>query len=140
IINSYTLSLVSYFGDNASAWTKTFSIFGVIAILAFMINFFGTKERIEPINEESIQISFKDGIVALFKNKYWIMMTTILMLLFINMALTTGSTVYYANSILGNNQLAQTINSLMNIAQITSMFLVAPFIKRLGKRNSMAIG
>lgn len=140
IINSYTLTLVNYFGDDASAWTKTFSIFGVFAVLAFMINFFGTKERVKPINEESTQISFKEGIQALFKNKYWMMVTGILMLLFINMALTTGSTVYYAKSILGNNQIAQTINSLMNIAQIVSMFLVAPFVKRLGKRNSMGIG
>lgn len=140
IINSYTLTLVNYFGDDASAWTKTFSIFGVFAVLAFMINFFGTKERVKPINEESTEISFKEGIQALFKNKYWMMVTGILMLLFINMALTTGSTVYYAKSILGNNQIAQTINSLMNIAQIVSMFLVAPFVKRLGKRNSMGIG
>lgn len=140
IINSYTLTLVDYFGDNASAWTKTFSIFSVIAVLAFMINFFGTKERVKPISEESTHISFKKGICALFKNKYWIMVTSILMLFFINMALTTGSTVYYANSVLGNNQLAQTINSLMNIAQIISMFLIAPFVKRLGKRNSMGIG
>ncbi|GGI65189.1 MFS transporter [Enterococcus alcedinis] len=140
IINSYTLTLVNYFGDDASAWTKTFSIFGVFAVLAFMINFFGTKERVKPINEESTEISFKEGIQALFKNKYWMMVTGILMLLFINMALTTGSTVYYAKSILGNNQIAQMINSLMNIAQIVSMFLVAPFVKRLGKRNSMGIG
>lgn len=140
IINSYTLTFVEYFGDNASAWTKTFSIFGVLAVLAFILTFFGTKERVKPISKESRHISFKTGIHALFKNKYWIMMTVVLMLLFINMALSIGSTVYYAKSILGDNQLAQTINSLMNIAQIVCMFLIAPVVKRLGKRNSMGLG
>lgn len=28
----------------------------------------------------------------------------------------------------------------MNIAQITFMFIIAPFVKRLGKRNSMGLG
>lgn len=140
IINSYTLTLVAYFGDNAAAWTKTFSIFGILALVAFVINFVGTKERVKAISEESTQISFKEGMKALFQNEYWIMITGILMLLFINMALTTGSTVYYAKTILGNNQLAQTINSVMNISQIGFMFLVATFVKRLGKRNSMMVG
>ncbi|MHC5268795.1 MFS transporter [Enterococcus sp. LJL98] len=140
IINSYTLTLVEYFGDNTEAWTKTFSVFGLLALLAFLISFFGTKERVKAVSEESLHISFKEGMGALFQNKYWMMVTGILMLLFINMALTTGSTVYYAKTILGNNQLAQTINSMMNIAQITFMFIIAPFVKRLGKRNSMGLG
>ncbi|MCI9535164.1 MAG: MFS transporter [Lachnospiraceae bacterium] len=47
-INLYTLPLVEYFGDNASAWTKTFCVLGVLAVIAFLINFFGTKERVKP--------------------------------------------------------------------------------------------
>lgn len=140
IINSYTLSLVAYFGNNAGAWTKTFIVFGVLSLVAFLINFFGTKERVKPVSEKSTHIPAKEGIVSLFKNKYWVMITLVLLIMFINMSLTFGSTVYYAKAILGNEQLAQSINSVMNIAQITFMFLVAPFVKRLGKRNSMVLG
>lgn len=141
IINAYTLTLVDYFGNNASAWTKTFMVFGIFALIAFIINFFGTTERVKPINEDkSTETSLLDGLKALFKNKYWAMITMVLVLLFINMALSTGSTVYYAKTILGDEKLAQTINSVMNIAQISFMFIVAVFVKRLGKRNSMALG
>lgn len=141
IINAYTLSLVEFFGNNAAAWTKTFSIFGVLALIAFIINFFGTKERVKPVNaDQASNISLKDGLKALLKNKYWAMITGILVLMFVNMALTTGSTVYYAKSILGDEKLAQIINSVMNISQIGFMFIIAAFVKRLGKRNSMAIG
>lgn len=140
IINSYTLTLVDYFGNNTSAWTKTFTVFGFLALIAFLINFLGTKERVKPVSEASTHIPAKQGILSLFKNKYWIMMTLILMILFINMALTSGSTVYYAKSILGDERLAQSLNSIMNIAQIVCMFLVAPVVKRLGKRNSMGLG
>ena len=42
------------------------------------------------------------GIKALFKNKYWIMMTGMLALFFLMYAINGGSTVYYAKDILGD--------------------------------------
>lgn len=45
-INTFTLPLVEYFGNNASAWTKTFVVFGFVSIAAFLCTFFGTKERV----------------------------------------------------------------------------------------------
>lgn len=46
-INMVTLPLVEFFGDNAAAWTKTFCVLGLLAVAAFLINFFGTKERVK---------------------------------------------------------------------------------------------
>ena len=43
LINTFTLRLVEYFGNNASAWTKTFCVFGVIAIIAFLFTFLEQK-------------------------------------------------------------------------------------------------
>lgn len=141
MINAYTLTLVEFFGDNLSAWTKTFAVFGIVAIIAFLFTYYGTRERVRAVNEEKGQnISLIEGLKALSKNKYWMMVTAILMLLFINMALQTGSTVYYANSVLGDGKLAQIINSVMNIAQISFMFVITPFLKKLGKRNSIGLG
>ena len=45
-INTFTLPLVEYFGNNVAAWTKTFVVFGFVAIAAFLCTFFGTKERV----------------------------------------------------------------------------------------------
>lgn len=142
IINSCTLRLVSYFGNNAGAWTKAFTVFGIIALAAFAINFFGTKERVTSADsdKESKEISIKEGFKTLFKNKYWIQVAVLLVLIFIGMALTYGSTTFYTEYILGDIYLVDTINSVMNIAQIVFMFLIAGFIKKLGKRNVMAIG
>lgn len=36
-INTFTLPLVEYFGNNAAAWTKTFVVFGFVAIAAFYV-------------------------------------------------------------------------------------------------------
>lgn len=141
LINAYTLSLVEYFGNTASAWTKTFAVFGGISFLAFLITFLGTKERVKPINRQKVsETSLLDGLKALLKNKYWAIITIVLVLLFINMALQFGSTVYYAKMILGDEFIAQTINSVMNLSQIGFMFIVAFFIKKIGNRNSVVIG
>lgn len=141
VINSFTLSLVEFFGNEASSWTKTFILFGSIATLGFILTYKWTKERVKPVNtEKSENIELKTGLIALTKNKYWIMMTAILCLLFINMALQFGSSVYFAETILGDKTIAQTMNGVMNISQILFMFIVANFVKQIGKRNSMVIG
>ncbi len=37
LITNLTLPLVQFFGDNLSAWTKTFAVFGILAVIVFMI-------------------------------------------------------------------------------------------------------
>ncbi len=143
-INTFTLPLVEYFGNNAAAWTKTFSVFGVLAVVAFLINFFGTKERVKSVAEveqgNAVPVPFMTGVKALFKNKYWMMMTGMLALFFLMYSVNGGATVYYAKDILGNKDLVATINGIFNVVQILGMFFIAMLVKRLGKRNVFAIG
>lgn len=143
-INTFTLPLVEYFGNNAAAWTKTFCVFGVLAVAAFLCNFFGTKERVRPALAEGEKqekpVPFLVGVKALFKNKYWIMMTGMLALFFLMYSINGGATVYYAKDVLGNRDLVATINGIFNIVQILGMFFIAMMVKRLGKRNVFSIG
>ncbi|WP_313260071.1 MFS transporter [Lacrimispora sp.] len=144
IINTFTLPLVEFFGNNASAWTKTFCVLGLLSVIAFLINFFGTKERVKTVEEEKTGevtvVSFKEGIKALLKNKYWIMITVVLAIFFLNLSINGGATVYFAREILGDSNLVATINSTMNVAQIACMFLIANFVKRFGKRDVFVAG
>ena len=143
-INTFTLPLVEFFGDNPAAWTKTFMVFGVVAIIAFMINFLGTKERVVSVsdmqNGEHKDVPFIAGIKALFVNKYWILMTLMLALFFLMYAINGGSTVYYAKDILGDKDLVATINGIFNVVQILGMFFIAMLVKKYGKRNIFALG
>lgn len=141
IINGLTLPLVEYFGNNASAWTKTFLVFGVASIIVFLITFVGTKERVVSSKKEKNEIvPFKVGIKALFKNKYWIQITLCLVCIFIVFSINGGSSVYYAKFILGDEKLFAPINMTSNISQIIAMFIMAPFIKKFGKRNVLISG
>ena len=143
-INTFTLPLVEYFGNNAAAWTKTFVVFGFVAIVAFLCTFFGTKERVRAAeNEGEVQtedVPFVTGIKALFQNKYWIMMTGMLALFFLMYSVNGGATVYYAKDILGDKNLVSTINGIFNIVQICGMFFIAMLVKKFGKRNVFALG
>lgn len=143
IINICTLPLIEYFGDNASAWTKTFCVFGLLAVAAFLINFFGTKERVKPAGAgegAAGTVPFSTGMKALFKNKYWIMMTGMLALFFLMYSVNGGATAYYAKDILGDRNLVGTINGIFNIVQIAGMFFIAMLVKKYGKRNVFAFG
>lgn len=144
VINTFTLPLVQAFGDNLSAWTKAFVLLGILAIVAFLFNFFGTKERVKPIvNEETGKaedVPFVDGIKALFKNKYCLQMTIVLCLLFIMYSITAGTAAYFAKDILGNVNEIASINSIQNIATIVCMFVVAGIVKKWGKRNVFSLG
>ena len=143
-INTFTLPLVEFFGDNPAAWTKTFMVFGVVAIIAFMINFLGTKERVVSVsdmqNGEHKDVPFIAGVKALFVNKYWILMTLMLALFFLMYAINGGSTVYYAKDILGDKDLVATINGIFIVVQILGMFFIAMLVKKYGKRNIFALG
>lgn len=144
LINTVTLPMVEYFGDNAAAWTKTFCVLGILAVLAFLCTFFGTRERVvsvaEKQNAKKVDVPFLEGIKALFKNKYWILMTIMLALFFMMYSVNGGSTVYYAKDILGDKDLVSTINGIFNAVQIAGMFFIAMLVKRLGKRNVFSIG
>lgn len=142
-INLSILPLVEHFGDNASAWTKAFCVLGLLAVVAFLINFFGTKERVKPaggMEEKKSDVPVMVGIKALFRNKYWIMMTGMLALFFLMYSVNGGATVYYAKDILGDKNLVGTINGIFNIVQILGMFFIAMLVKKYGKRNVFAAG
>lgn len=142
-VNTCTLPLVEYFGDNAPAWTKAFCVLGILAVIAFLINFFGTKERVRSANASAgkqADVPFATGIKALFQNKYWIMMTGMLALFFLMYSVNGGATVYFAKDILGDRGLVSIINGIFNIVQIAGMFFIAMLVKKYGKRNVFAIG
>lgn len=142
-INLVTLPLVKFFGNDAAAWTKSFVVLGLVAVIAFLVNFSGVEERVKPAsggNGEVKDVPVKEGILALFKNKYWIMMTCVLALFFLYYAINGGTTVYYAKNILGNEDLVGTINGIYNAIQILAMFLIAKLVKDYGKRNVFSLG
>ena len=141
LITNLTLPLVEFFGNTTTDWTKTFCVFGILSVIVFMITFTGTKERVvasEHTKQE--KVPFFKGLSLLSKNKYWIMITLSLVLIFINYSLNGGAAVYYAKVVLHNPNLVGTMNLISNLIQITTMCFTAFIIKKIGKRNMLILG
>ena len=141
-VSVLVLPLVSLFGGGQQAWVMTFIIFGVVATFMFFVTFKTTKERVVAVNTEATQsISFKEGMKALFQNKYWVIMFTLLIILYMSAGISGGSMIYYAQYILQNKDLVGRLSLAQNIPTLIVMLTIAmPLIKKIGKRNTAIWG
>ncbi|MBU3101802.1 MULTISPECIES: MFS transporter [Clostridium] len=141
-ITTCTLPVVKFFGNDARAWTYTFILFGMISIVFFMITFLGTRERTGDVisNEPKKNVPIRVGFKALIKNKYWIIITLTLVLIYISAGINGAATIYFAKLVLGNQGYVSQLAMAMTISQIIAMFIVAKFVKKHGKRNVLIGG
>lgn len=140
IITAATLPLVKVFGGGSSAWTLVYGIFATVAAILFLICFFGTKEKVGVEAKERETIPVKTALIALVKNKCWI----------ISMLLGTGTCLFYMaistiNSyfcvqVLHNESLVGTVNAAYIVPMIVFFFLMAPIVKKIGKKNTNLAG
>src|SRR5208283_2086564 len=101
IVSATALPLAKYFGhdgaDPQKGWHMTLMIYGVAAVILFLITFFSTHERIQPIAKEKTSIA--RDLADLTKNVPWMLLfaATILFILFvcIRMSVTTHYFKYY---------------------------------------------
>lgn len=73
IVGGFTLPLVAKFAqghDRAHGWQVTMTIWAVLCLVLFMVTFFTTKERIQPLVE--VKASPKQDFVDLLKNGPWV--------------------------------------------------------------------
>lgn len=140
-INTFTLKVVHFFGDTPRAWTMTFLVFGIMTIAIFLFNFLFTHERVvEEPKVEAEKTNIRVEFAALFRNKYWLMMAGLIFFLYLSLTVNGGSAVYFAKAVLKDQNLVTPLGNASTIAQIATMFFVAPLTKKIGKRNAFLIG
>ena len=91
------LVLVLGNGDKATGFENTMIIFAVIGTIFFIITFLTTKERVVTSSEKKSSIIQDIGqdITDIIKNKPWIIMLFVTILVFITLALKGGMYIYY---------------------------------------------
>jgi GPH family glycoside/pentoside/hexuronide:cation symporter len=141
IISYLTMPLVTMFGGGQKAWQLTFTIFSIVGVGLFFATFFMTKERVtQVIDTKKSDVSIKEGIKALFKNKYWVLTLFIMIVTFVNQAVSTGVTVYYAQYILNDATLVGSLTMFLFIPLLLTMMVLAPIFKTFGRRNTVILG
>ncbi|TRX16035.1 MFS transporter [Flavobacterium franklandianum] len=99
-------------GDKAVGIEKVMTILAIVGTIMLLITFLTTKERIVPKPEQ--KSSIKEDLGDLVKNKPWVIMLTLTLLVFVTLAMKGGSYVYYFENYVDKQQLAIFIQPILD--------------------------
>jgi len=80
-------------GDQPTGFKRAVGIFAVVSVVCFIITFLTTRERIIPKPEQKSTVG--EDLTDLSRNKPWIIMLLLTVLVFITLAMKGGSYIYY---------------------------------------------
>ena len=94
-IQGFALPMVNHFGKGSSAkgYQITMGIFCVLAVVFFLITFLTTRERIKPDPKQ--KTSLKQDISDLLKNRPWLIMFLIFVMMFIFLGIRNSILLYF---------------------------------------------
>jgi len=140
-VSSATVGFVGMLGGGAIAWQRMYMIYAVVAMIFLMITFLFTRERVKPAGriKERSSVPFRVAAVAMLKNRYLWLIVGAMILAFISQGLG-GAAIYFAQYVLGNIQLMAPLQLAANVPVLLGMFLIAPLIKKFGKRTCTLVG
>jgi len=126
------LADILYPADRAAGIQVAMAIFGAIGCLMFVICFFTTNERVQPVKEENLNIA--RDIKILFSNEQWRILSVYNFMMLVAVVVRGGAVVYYVNTVLHKG--ADIISLFMLGGMFASMFgsvLAQPFGTRFCK-------
>jgi Na+/melibiose symporter-like transporter len=94
-------------GDKAAGIETVMTWMAIVGTIMLLITFFTTRERIVPTLEQ--KSSIKEDLSDLMKNKPWLIMLILTILVFITLAMKGGSYVFYFNNYVDKVALANFI-------------------------------
>lgn len=97
-------------GDKAAGIEIVMTWLAIAGTIMLIITFLTTRERIVPKIEQ--KSSLKEDLSDLSKNKPWIIMLLVTILIFVTLALKGGSYVYYFNNYVDETELAKVIKPI----------------------------
>lgn len=106
IIQALLLPLVLILGDGDKAvgFENTMTLFAWVGIVFFLITFITTKERVKTISGQTSSV--RQDIGDLLKNRPWLIMLILTVLVFITLALKGGMYIFYFENYLNEQQVA----------------------------------
>lgn len=139
-------------GSDAKGWSNTFIIYGIAAIIFFLITFKGTKERIKPVKGQ--KNSVRKDLKELITNRPWLILlaTTITFILFV--AVRGSVTVHYFKYVIGEQlvklpfmgentygfeAITSAYNTIGQISALIGVLLVTPFSRWIGKKKAFVV-
>ena len=113
-VQVFMLPIIEYagHGDKAVGIESVMTWMAIIGTVMLLITFFTTRERIVPGIEQ--KSSIKDDLSDLVKNRPWLIMLSLTILVFITLAMKGSSYVYYFNNYVDKKALADFISPVIS--------------------------
>ena len=120
-VQVFMLPIIEYAGggDKAVGIEKVLTWMAIIGTIMLLTTFFTTKERVIPSPEQ--KSSLKDDLSDLIRNKPWLIMLTLTILVFVTLAMKGGSYVYYFNYYVDEAALASFIGPILRFFDSVGM-------------------
>jgi GPH family glycoside/pentoside/hexuronide:cation symporter len=114
-VQVFMLPIIIYagHGDKAVGIETVMTWMAIVGTIMLLITFFSTRERIVPTLEQ--KSSIKDDLSDLVKNRPWLIMLILTVLVFITLAMKGGSYVYYFNNYVDKTALANFIGPVISL-------------------------
>ena len=142
VVTAFTLPMANRLGGDQRAWIMISIGYAIISMILLFICFLNCKEQVseDPTAVADTAVPVGKSIGALFKNRYWLIIAGVFILWGMYFSLNGMMVSYYAQYALGNNERVTLLTLAEKIPLILSVVLVAPFVKKLGKRNCSIAG
>lgn len=146
IVNSFFVVLLTKFSSSAEniytqrAFTMTMLVFCIAMVATSLIAVFFTKERVkddkpkaEAAGAKTEKVPVMKAVKALLTNKYWVILTVAMFVVFFVIIFYAIGAVYYAQYIFNDMSAYSWMSNSISIAQFAIMFAAPVLMKKLPK-------
>ena len=138
----FTMPLVKLFGNTQTSWVIAMSIWAALALALLLICFFNCKETVViNVAPEKRKTPVGKGLKALITNQYFWAVLVLWMLQSVSSSISGTILPYYCKYIFHNDTwLYSALYLTETLTLVLCIFLCAPIVKRVGKRNAALAG
>ena len=123
--------------NEAKGFQGTMIVFGVLAVIMFLITFYTTKERVTPPKEQKNNI--KNDLRDLLSNGPWLLLLGVGIISLAYIAIRYGTVMYYFKYYLGDESLASAFLVSGTIVTIISISFTDKLLSKFGKKKVVIV-
>lgn len=148
VINTFFVVLLAKFSSDASnpntqqGFTLTLLVVCILMVILSMVCVISTRERVSEMKEneaevnqgqETKQAGTLETVKALLTNKYWVIITIAMLVIFFAIIFNATGGIYYCMYVFYDMQKYTWLSNSASIAQFAIMFVTPFFMKKFGK-------
>jgi GPH family glycoside/pentoside/hexuronide:cation symporter len=149
VLSSTTMALVDALGPGQKGWTTVAVIYGIVFVAFQMITVFGIPEMRQAAGRQAQKeekerkdeiLPFGRSLVLLVKNKYFLIMLGIYLVIYIGGGVSGAVGIYYTTYKLGNPGLLGLLSMAGMIPMLAMLALTPKLTSKWGMRKTCLIG